>query len=99
MPTKLGKYEIKSELGKGAMGVVYRAEDSRLGRPVALKVMSPNVAGNPDLMKRFYREAQAAGQLRHPNIVTIYDIDEVDGVPFIAMEYLEGDDLEKVISS
>lgn len=56
------------------MGVVYRAEDLRLGRPVALKTMSANVAGNPDLLKRFYREAQSAGQLRHPNIVTIYDI-------------------------
>jgi serine/threonine protein kinase len=98
-PTKLGKYEIKGELGTGAMGVVYRAEDSRLGRLVALKVMSPNVASNPDLVKRFYREAQAAGQLHHPNIVTIYDIDEVDGLPFIAMEFLEGEDLDKVITA
>lgn len=98
-PTKLGKYIIQSELGKGAMGIVYRAEDPRLGRPVALKVMSANVAGNPDLLKRFYREAQAAGQLRHPNIVTIYDIDEVDGIPFIAMEFLEGEDLDKIISA
>jgi serine/threonine protein kinase len=98
-PTKLGKYEIKGELGTGAMGVVYRAEDSRLGRLVALKVMSPSVASNPDLVKRFYREAQAAGQLHHPNIVTIYDIDEVDGLPFIAMEFLEGEDLDKVITA
>ncbi|HET7840316.1 MAG TPA: serine/threonine-protein kinase, partial [Terriglobia bacterium] len=99
IPTKLGKYEIKGELGTGAMGVVYRAEDSRLGRPVALKVMSPNVASNPDLVKRFYREAQAAGQLHHPNIVVIHDIDEVEGVPFIAMEFLEGEDLDKIISA
>ena len=98
-PTKLGKYEIKGELGTGAMGVVYRAEDSRLGRPVALKVMSPSVASNPDLVKRFYREAQAAGQLHHPNIVIIHDIDEVDGIPFIAMEFLDGEDLDKVITA
>ena len=94
-PTKLGKYEIKGELGTGAMGVVYKGEDMRLGRLVALKVMSPNVASNPDLVKRFYREAQAAGGLHHPNIVTIYDIDEVDGLPFIAMEFLDGEDLQR----
>ena len=75
MRTKLGKYVIKSELGHGAMGVVYLAEDPRLHRPVALKTMSPSVAGDPELLQRFYREAESAGQLRHPNIVTIYDID------------------------
>lgn len=99
MLTKLGKYEITAELGSGAMGVVYKAEDPRLGRSVALKTMSANLASNPDLVKRFYREARAAGQLRHPNIVTIYEIDEADGIPFIAMEYLEGEDLEKIISN
>ncbi|MFB3922184.1 MAG: protein kinase [Terriglobia bacterium] len=98
-PTKLGKYVIKSPLGKGAMGVVYLAEDQRLGRPVALKTMSPSVADDPELLQRFYREAQSAGQLRHPNIVTIYDIDEADGVPFIAMEFLEGESLESVIAA
>ena len=98
MLSKLGKYEIEAELGSGGMGVVYRAIDTRLGRPVALKTMSPTVLGNPEVLKRFYREAQAAGQLHHPNIVTIYDIDEADGIPFIAMELLEGEDLEKVIA-
>jgi serine/threonine-protein kinase len=99
MPTKLGKYEIKSELGRGAMGVVYSARDPRLGRPVALKTMSPSVAGDEELLQRFYREAQSAGQLRHPNIVTIYDIDEADGIPFIAMEFLEGESLESIIAN
>jgi serine/threonine-protein kinase len=99
MLTKLGKYEIVAELGSGSMGVVYRGLDPRLGRPVALKTMSPSVAGNPELLKRFYREAQSAGSLRHPNIVTIYDIDEADGIPFIAMEFLEGEDLDKIISA
>lgn len=98
MLSKLGKYEIEAELGSGGMGVVYRAIDTRLGRPVALKTMSPTVLGNPEVLKRFYREAQAAGQLHHPNIVTIYDIDEADGIPFIAMELLEGEDLEKIIA-
>ncbi|MGH9776274.1 MAG: protein kinase domain-containing protein, partial [Candidatus Acidiferrales bacterium] len=97
MLTKLGKYLVKGELGSGGMGVVYLAEDPRLGRPVALKTMSPEVARNPELLKRFYREAQAAAQLRHPNIVTIYEIDEAEGIPFIAMELLDGEDLEKII--
>jgi len=99
MLTKLGKYEIKSELGKGGMSIVYLAEDPRIGRQVAIKLMSPEVAGDPEMLKRFYREAQAAGQLRHPNTVTIYDIDEDQGVPYIAMEFLEGEDLSKVIGN
>jgi serine/threonine protein kinase len=99
MLTKLGKYVIKSELGRGAMGVVYLAEDPRLGRSVALKTMSPSVAGDPELLQRFYREAQSAGQLSHPNIVIIHDIDEADGTPFIAMEFLEGETLEKLIAA
>jgi serine/threonine protein kinase len=98
MLTKLGKYEITGELGSGAMGVVYRAEDPRLGRSVALKTTNAEVAGSPDLLKRFYREAQAAAKLAHSNIVTIYEIDETNGVPFIAMEYLEGENLQKIIS-
>jgi serine/threonine-protein kinase len=81
------------------MGVVYCALDPRLGRPVALKTMSPTVASDPELLQRFYREAQSAGQLRHPNIVTIYDIDEADGIPFIAMEFLEGESLEQIIAA
>ena len=97
MLKKLGKYEIVRELGKGGMGVVYQAKDARLGRKVALKTRSPELASNEDLLQRFYREAQSAGRLHHSNIVTIYDIDEVDGIPFIAMEYLEGEDLKKII--
>jgi serine/threonine-protein kinase len=98
MLTKLGKYEIQGELGRGAMGIVYRAEDPRLGRPVALKTTTAEVAGNPNLLKRFHREAQAAAKLTHPNIVTIYEIDEANGVPFIAMEFLEGESLQKIIA-
>ncbi|MGH9788871.1 MAG: protein kinase domain-containing protein, partial [Candidatus Acidiferrales bacterium] len=87
---KVGKYEIIEELGRGAMGVVYKARDPFIGRLVALKTISPGLLDNPELLKRFYREAQAAGQLRHPNTVTIYDVDEDQGVPYIAMEFLEG---------
>jgi len=98
MLTKLGRYEIKGELGSGAMGIVYRAEDPRLGRPVALKTTNSEVTSNPNLLKRFYREAEAAARLAHPNIVTIYEIDEANGIPFIAMEFLEGENLQKTIS-
>jgi len=98
MLAKLGKYEIRGELGSGAMGVVYRAEDPRLGRLVALKTTNAEVASNPNLLKRFYREAQAAAKLTHPNIVTIYEIDEANGLPYIAMEFLEGENLAKMIS-
>jgi eukaryotic-like serine/threonine-protein kinase len=98
-PTRLGKFEIISKLGQGAMGIVYQARDTRLDRLVALKTMSPTVAADPELVQRFYREAQSAGQLQHANIVTIFDVDEADGVPFIAMEFLAGRTLEKIISS
>lgn len=99
MLTKLGKYQIKSELGHGGMGVVYRAEDTLLERPVALKTMSSRVAEDGELVARFYREARSAGKLRHPNIVIIYEIDQTDGTHFIAMEFLEGETLEQIIAA
>jgi len=95
---KVGKYEIIEELGRGAMGVVYKARDPFIGRLVALKTISPGLLDNPELLKRFYREAQAAGGLQHPNIVIIYDLGEADGLPYIAMEFLEGESLEKTIA-
>lgn len=94
---KIGKYEILAELGKGAMGVVYKAQDPFLGRLVAIKTMSSSLRDDANLLQRFYREAQAAGNLRHANIVTIYDLGEENGIPFIAMEFLEGQDLEEAI--
>ena len=94
---KIGKYEILAELGKGAMGVVYKAQDPFLGRLVAIKTMSATLCGDSSLLQRFYREAQSAGNLRHANIVTIYDLGEEAGIPFIAMEFLEGVDLEEII--
>jgi len=98
MLTKLGKYDIECEIGHGAMGVVYKAHDPAIGRMVALKTITTGLKENPDLLERFYREARAAGNLQHPNIVTIYDLGEGDGTPYIAMEFLEGEDLELVIS-
>ena len=96
--TQIGRYEILSELGRGAMGVVFKAQDPLIGRLVALKTITASVADDPDLLGRFRREAKAAGALQHPNIVTIYEMGEADGTPFIAMEYLEGESLAALIA-
>ncbi|HEX2722139.1 MAG TPA: protein kinase [Gemmatimonadaceae bacterium] len=96
-PAQIGKYQIVELVGEGAMGVVYRATDSVLGRTVAIKVMNASIARQEDLRQRFLREAQAAGSLQHPNVVTIYDLGELDGHLFIAMEYVHGTDLEKLM--
>lgn len=94
---KLGKYEILRELGRGAMGVVYQARDPLIGRMVALKTINSNLVDRPDLLERFYQEAQSAGKLQHPNIVTIFELGQEKDTPFIAMEYLDGESLEKII--
>jgi tetratricopeptide (TPR) repeat protein/predicted Ser/Thr protein kinase len=93
----IGKYRILRILGRGGMGTVYEALDPLINRKVAVKMMIPGLAQSADLRERFLREAQAAGGLRHRNIVTVYDLGEDQGQPFIAMEYLEGTDLEKII--
>jgi serine/threonine protein kinase len=94
---KLGKYVILGELGRGAGGVVYRARDPIINRLVALKTITTGLAEYPDLLQRFYQEAQSAGGLQHPNIVTIYDMGDEQGVPYIAMELLEGESLDQLI--
>ena len=100
MPTKLGRYEIQRELGKGAMGIVYEGFDPNIGRRVAIKTARRDTLEKSgraeELMERFLREARAAGALNCPNIITIYDADEEDGTAFIAMEFISGKDLSQI---
>ncbi|RPJ60074.1 MAG: serine/threonine-protein kinase [Acidobacteria bacterium] len=93
----LSHYRILEKIGEGGMGVVYRAEDTRLMRPVALKLLPPDCLSDPERKRRFVQEARAASALNHPNIVTIHDIDQTDGLDFIAMEYVAGKTLDRQI--
>jgi serine/threonine protein kinase len=94
-----GRYEILDKLGEGAMGVVYRARDSAIGRIVALKMLSAELGAEEELHQRFQREAEAIGRLNHPNVVTVYDLGHADGQLYMAMELLEGDDLRSLIDT
>src|SRR6476646_7783452 len=91
--TKLGRYEIRSQVGAGGMGEAYLAQDTKLDRKVALKILPPTLAEDKDRMNRFVREAQLASALNHPNIITIHEIGEIDGVHFISTEYIDGETL------
>jgi TolB-like protein/tRNA A-37 threonylcarbamoyl transferase component Bud32 len=95
--TKLGPYEIQSPLGAGGMGEVYRATDAKLGRDVALKVLPAEMARDPERLARFRREAKTLAQLDHPNIVTIYSVEECDSVHFLTMQLVEGQPLDRLI--
>ena len=100
-PSKLGKYEIRRELGKGAMGVVYEGFDPSIERVVALKTIRADQLGGedaPEILARFRREAQAAGRLKHPHIVAVYEYGEDAGTTFIAMEFVEGRSLKEFFS-
>jgi serine/threonine-protein kinase len=97
LPPRIGRFRILDRVGEGAMGVVYRGRDDSLDRDVALKVMLAKAAG-PEDEERFLREARAVARLQHPNIITIYELGEHEGSPFIAMELLEGVDLQRAIA-
>ena len=97
MPSKIGKYEVRREMGRGGAGSVYEAFDPDVKRRVAIKLLL--TSGDPDSLVRFRQEATSAGNLRHKNIVTIYEFGEHEGAPFIVMEYLEGQNLSNVIRS
>src|SRR5262249_43229362 len=88
--TRLGRYEIRSKIGEGGMGEVYLAQDTKLDRKVALKILPAELAGNQDRMRRFTQEAKAAAALNHPNIAHIYEVDQSDGTSFIEMEFIDG---------
>jgi len=94
----ISHYRILEKLGSGGMGVVYKAEDTKLGRLVALKVLPPERVADPNRKRRFVQEARAASALNHPNIIVIHDIDEAEGVHYIAMEHVEGKTLDRLIA-
>src|SRR5262249_17741862 len=91
---RLGNYRVLKELGAGGMGAVFAAEDVQLKRPVALKIIRPGLGEDASTRQRFLREAQAAAAIRHDHIITIYQVGEDRGVPFLAMELLQGESLE-----
>ena len=97
--THLGRYEIRSQLGAGGMGEVYLAQDTKLDRKVALKILPAALSANQDRMRRFRQEAKAASALNHPNIITIYEIEQIDSVNFIATELIEGETLRQRLRS
>ena len=96
---QLGPYHIDGLLGAGGMGEVYRAHDSRLGRNVAIKIVPAAIARDADALARFEREARSVAQLSHPNILTLYDIGETDGVSYTVLELLEGETLRARLAS
>ena len=98
IPKKLGRYQVQRELGRGQMGAVYLAHDTELDRPVALKVARVSASGSAKLLKRMEIEAKSAAKVDHPQICKVYDAGEIDGIRFIALQYVEGEDLKKYLT-
>jgi serine/threonine-protein kinase len=99
MPDRIGRFNLIEEIGEGAMSIVYKAFDPEINRTLAIKLLRGEVAADPEYRYRFLQEAKAAGKLTHPNIVTIFDVGEVEQGPYIAMEFLEGRSLEQMMDS
>jgi len=95
--TRFGRYEVRSQIGEGGMGEVYLARDTQLDREIALKILTAEVARDQQRLHRFLQEARAASALSHPNVAHIYEIGEANGAYFIAMEYVEGQPLDRKI--
>jgi len=95
-PKKIGKYDVVDLIGRGEMGVVYKAVDRALGRLVAIKMVT-GAAAQGNLLKRFYHEAQFTANLRHTNIVIVYDLGDFEGTPYVVMEYLDGQSLKSML--
>jgi len=98
-PTRIGKYEIVDVLGRGGMGVVYRCIDKHIGREVAIKTLTEGIADDPTMLERFYEEGRRTGRLNHPNIVTVFDLGDDNGIPYIVMECVAGETLEAILRS
>src|SRR5919199_165794 len=99
MATTISHYRLEEELGQGGMGRVHKAYDTTLDRTVVLKLLAPDLVAEPESRKRFLREARLASALDHPNICTIYEINEAEGLHFIAMQYVEGKTLKQLIAN
>lgn len=99
VPAKIGKYDVIDVVGRGGMGIVYKAVDPHLDRPVAIKMITTGFAENPAQLKRFFVEAKSLASLVHPNIVTVYDLGDFGGNPYLVMQFLEGEDLDSVLAA
>ncbi|MDQ7779393.1 MAG: protein kinase [Planctomycetota bacterium] len=99
IPVRLGRYMIDSEIGRGAMGVIYKGRQEKLDRWVAIKMLLPGALSSPEMVKRFQREARSAARLKHPNIVTIHEVGESEGKPFFTMDFIDGISLEKMMDT
>src|SRR5438445_13900287 len=98
LPAKIGKYDVIDVIGRGGMGVVYKANDPHLDRTVAIKMITSGLCENPALLKRFFVEAKSLASLVHPKIVTVYDLCDFNGHPYLVMQYFEGDDLKSALA-